>query len=255
MRYNKHTKDFTVLFMRPSQALWDVQPAGPRVSLWLWFVLVLGSWTLLHAVTRTLFDIEAASPSVRFTWWTLWKVITWLGPTFILLRRAGVASASWLGLSTARGLGAALLWSTAWLAFQKVCEMQGLSLVARNAPPEHFSMVAGALLVAPLFEEIMFRGALLRLLRARGYGRERAVWVSALAFTVLHLPGWISRFGFDATIPSRFGGIMLFGVGVGYLAWRVPSLWGPIALHFLNNAWATRALDMLMSVHACETQL
>jgi membrane protease YdiL (CAAX protease family) len=190
--------------------------------------------------------IDAASPGVRFAWWTLGKVITWLGPTFMFLRRAGVASASWLGLSTARGLRAALLWSAAWLAFQNGCEMLQISVVTRDAPPDNYYALAGPLLVAPCFEEILFRGAMLRLMRAWGYRRDLVVWTSALAFTVLHLPGWIFRLGFSTMLANLFAGIMFFGLAAGYLAWRVPTLWGPIALHFLNNLWTTRALDVVM---------
>jgi hypothetical protein len=35
---------------------------------------------------------------------------------------------------------------------------------------------------------------------------------------VLHLPGWLFRFGFSTLLAGLFGGIMLFGLAAGYLA-------------------------------------
>jgi membrane protease YdiL (CAAX protease family) len=220
----------------------QMQPVDPRASIAEWLALILGLWTLVHVLSHTLLNIDAASGGVRFAWFTLAKLVVWLLPTVRLLRRAGVASLHWLGLSTVRGLGLALLWSAAWLAFLALCEWQNWSMVARGPSPEGFELAA-PLLVAPLFEELAFRGAMLRIIRARGYRRDIAVVVNALAFAALHVPGWFFRLGFSVMIAKSFVGVALFGLAAGYLAWATPSLWGPIVLHFANNAWSTRALD------------
>lgn len=121
-------------------------------------------------------------------------------------------------------------------------------LVARGVLPDAYALIGG-LVVAPLLEELAFRGAMLRLMRAHGYTRTAAVWINATAFAALHLPGWCFRFGFSLMVVKSFAGIALFGLVTSYLAWSTPTLWGPIALHFANNAWSTRAiaawLDML----------
>jgi membrane protease YdiL (CAAX protease family) len=111
-----------------------------------------------------------------------------------------------------------------------------------NLTPHH---LVGALLVAPIFEELLFRGAMLRALRERGLGRGPAVLASALAFAALHLPGWIVHKGLDPSIVASFFGVAAFGVVLGHLGWRAPSLWAPIALHAANNLLSTGALGWL----------
>jgi hypothetical protein len=79
-----------------------------------------------------------------------------------------------------------------------------------------------ATLVAPLCEEIAFRGYLQTTILAR---RTPAVAIAAssLLFAVIHLD------------PVRLPALLVLGALFGWLAWRSGSLWPAIAAHAANN--------------------
>lgn len=78
---------------------------------------------------------------------------------------------------------------------------------------------------AGLGEELFFRGGLMRLLGGvRSIGTHKAIWISAIIFSALHL----QFFGF---VPR-----MILGVFFGYLLAWSGSLWLPILMHIINNS-------------------
>jgi membrane protease YdiL (CAAX protease family) len=79
-----------------------------------------------------------------------------------------------------------------------------------------------ATVVAPVCEEIAFRGYLQTTLLAR---RTPAVAIagSTLLFALIHLD------------PVRFPALLVLGAVFGWLAWRSGSLWPAIAAHAANN--------------------
>lgn len=89
------------------------------------------------------------------------------------------------------------------------------------------SLVMGILLVgilAPLAEELFFRGAMLRLFTTGRMNVHLAVWLTALIFSALH--GQV--YGF---VPR-----MLLGGIFGYAAVWSRSLWVPVLMHMFNNS-------------------
>ena len=88
------------------------------------------------------------------------------------------------------------------------------------------SLVMGILLVgmlAPLAEELFFRGCLQRLFTTGGMNIHLAVWITAIIFSAMH--GQV--YGF---VPR-----MLLGALFGYAAVWSRSLWVPVLMHDLNN--------------------
>ncbi|MGM9852743.1 MAG: lysostaphin resistance A-like protein [Muribaculaceae bacterium] len=88
------------------------------------------------------------------------------------------------------------------------------------------SLVMGILLVgmlAPLAEELFFRGCLQRLFTTGGMNVHLAVWLTAIIFSAMH--GQV--YGF---VPR-----MLLGALFGYAAVWSHSLWVPVLMHALNN--------------------
>ena len=84
-------------------------------------------------------------------------------------------------------------------------------------------MIVG--IFAGLGEELFFRGGLMRLLGGvKSIGTHKAIWISAIIFSTLHL----QFFGF---VPR-----MLLGVFFGYLLAWSGSLWLPILMHIINNS-------------------
>lgn len=93
-------------------------------------------------------------------------------------------------------------------------------------------LVVAAVLIAPVVEEIFFRGMIFRSLR-NGLGVAAAAVISGSFFGMLH---WDF-----ATVERLLQVIPLiaFGIALALLyAWS-GSLWGPIVLHCFNNALAS----------------
>ena len=218
-------------------------PRGMLLALWMLGVLLL--WTAAHALNRWLLALDESTQACRFAWWTGAKLVAWLVPTWFLLRRCADASARWLGLTTGKGLAVAWMWSVLWIGIQEAGVRLHLPLFSRAPAELAWSALATSLLVAPLFEELLFRGAMLRVMKEAGYARGVSVLVCAVAFAMLHVPGWIFRRGLDPAIGGALLSMWAFGTVAGFLAWRVPSLWAPILLHAANNFWSTGALAWL----------
>jgi membrane protease YdiL (CAAX protease family) len=89
--------------------------------------------------------------------------------------------------------------------------------------------VAALVLVAPIVEELLFRGCVFGRFEAYRYGVSGAI-VSALMFAVVH--------GVLALLPFYFG----VGIILAWLCHRTHSLWPSMALHCLNNGIAVIAV-------------
>jgi membrane protease YdiL (CAAX protease family) len=94
-------------------------------------------------------------------------------------------------------------------------------------PPLALAVLVGAAtLLAPLCEELAFRGHLLSALRLR-WRPGPAIGLSALAFAAIHLD------------PVRFPALLFLGVLYGWMRWRTGSVWPAVLAHAVNNAAAT----------------
>lgn len=82
--------------------------------------------------------------------------------------------------------------------------------------------------IAPLGEEMVFRGALLAYLQAR-FRASVAVVASAALFALVHMPQ------LHAYWPAILG-IFALGVGAGYARWRSGSVLAAIVVHMSYNA-------------------
>lgn len=84
-------------------------------------------------------------------------------------------------------------------------------------------IVALILIVAPLIEEMIFRGFLLRVFEYRIGDVTRAVLLNALIFAIFHFNPW------------WFVQIFILGIFMGYLAWKTDSILLSFTLHFCVN--------------------
>lgn len=79
-------------------------------------------------------------------------------------------------------------------------------------------------ILAPIFEEILFRGILLRGLLQNGISPILAIFLSSFLFGLAHLNPW------------QFLGAGLLGAVFGFVYYRTKALWICIFLHALNNS-------------------
>ncbi|MBR6346512.1 MAG: CPBP family intramembrane metalloprotease [Bacteroidales bacterium] len=81
-------------------------------------------------------------------------------------------------------------------------------------------------IMAPLFEEWLCRGEILRGLLRRGMRPFWAIIISALFFAVIHGNPW-------QAVPA-----LLIGCLMGYIYYKTGSLWLTMLIHFVNNTIA-----------------
>ena len=98
-------------------------------------------------------------------------------------------------------------------------------------PAVVLALLPVVVLIGPLVEELLFRGALLSVLRTR-LGDGWAIAVSAILFGAVHLPdlGWLWY-----AVPN----LVLIGVFCAWLRVRSGSIWPGFVAHAANNALAT----------------
>jgi membrane protease YdiL (CAAX protease family) len=98
-----------------------------------------------------------------------------------------------------------------------------LDLVLTSADPLALSCFAlTALVVAPLFEELLFRGVLLPVAGQR-LGGAGAVILSAAVFAIAHLS------------LAELAPLFVLGLGLGWLRWRSGRLGSAVLMHALWN--------------------
>lgn len=100
-----------------------------------------------------------------------------------------------------------------------------LDLVLTSSDPRAlFCLAFTATVLAPLFEEVLFRGVLLPVLAQR-WGAPLAVLASAAVFALAHLS------------LSELAPLFVLGIGLGTLRWRSGRLGASVLMHALWNGF------------------
>ncbi len=133
-------------------------------------------------------------------WIALYPAVNWLGQL-----NQGMPMPEWLQQ-----------WEAQQMALIEQVLMGDLSL--------GFSLAVMALTPA-ICEEVLFRGYFQRQVE-RGTGVAIGIILSGVVFAIFHLR-------LSQVLP-----LALLGIFLAYLAWRTGSLWIPVIIHFLNNAYA-----------------
>lgn len=107
---------------------------------------------------------------------------------------------------------------------------------AKYAPISTFALLAGAVLVAPICEEIFFRGFLFG-----GLLHRMSFWPAALLSAFL--------FGLAHGDVGSFAVLFVFGIVLAYVRWRTGSIWPGIVIHAANNAIAGLAIILALTGH------
>jgi len=170
---------------------------------------------------------------------------------FLLLRTYGPESAVHDFLAVRRTaaallplgavLGAALAIPASWL-LERLTQRwppaepgdQFAELLSSAGTIQQWMIAAGVVVVGPLAEEALFRGALFGPLRKR-YGRGAVIVVTSVLFAAVHME------------PRRMVPIFAVGVIVGYLRSESGSLWPALAAHLGFNALPVAELLTLPS--------
>ena len=93
---------------------------------------------------------------------------------------------------------------------------------------EHPSVLIGLVLFAPIAEEFLFRGFLFRGWEESRLGIGGAIFLTSLTWALIH--GQYDVYGLIF--------IFILGVVLGIARWKTGSIYAPILIHLVNNAFA-----------------
>lgn len=214
------------------------------LPLLVWLGSLYGGWALLWGAHERW--LAQLSPGWELLFWTLAKLLVWFGPALLWLRSLGVPALEGLGITrpTRAGVGWGLFYSALWLA---LCEGQVWAGTPRPTTDTLTLAHGSAVLVAPLLEELLFRGFLRGRLRALGLGAWATVLLCAALFALLHLPGWIATGRYAGLeVLRELGGLTLTGLCFGLVRERGGVICAAVPLHFVNNLWSSGVLGYLL---------
>ena len=87
-------------------------------------------------------------------------------------------------------------------------------------------LIIAVAIIAPIGEELLFRGFLQQFLEQNWKDITRAILITSLFFSIIHMnPYWFIQ-------------IYVLGVMLGFLSWKTNSIFPPLILHALNNGTA-----------------
>lgn len=179
------------------------------------FLLLSGTVAAADATTELVVALAVANVAVLAVF--LWRRWTPLSPGWLLTRPWGV-----LVWTVVASLGMAIPFT--WLQ-EHLPALPNLVEAEMRGILSNYWGYAVVGLLAPLAEEIVFRGGVLRALlgRMRPWG---AVAVSALLFSLVH--------GNPAQMPYAF----VAGLLLGWMYWRTGSVVPGVVYHWVNNSLA-----------------
>jgi len=216
---------------------------APGLGLSIWWLAVffegqlalmfcLALLSLIDISQNLLFGITLAGIPVIAAAARAFPRQPWGGPFAFPLRfgTARVIGLSLLGLAAASLFGS---WCAPWIAewLHRPSTLQEVVPIIRfGLGMNPVATVVSVVIVAPICEEIIFRGLLYGALENR-LGVAGAILISAVVFAVVHLQ------------ITYFIGLLGVGIVLGWARWKTGSLGLPIVLHIINNAAAMLMLQ------------
>ncbi|SDE17760.1 CPBP family intramembrane glutamic endopeptidase [Riemerella columbipharyngis] len=98
---------------------------------------------------------------------------------------------------------------------------------------KEYILILVTVILAPILEEILFRGIVMKGLINRGINPKSAILMSALAFGITHANPWQSA------------GAFLMGLALGLVYYKTESIYASILLHSFNNL-----ISVLMMIYS-----
>ena len=134
-----------------------------------------------------------------------------------------------------------LLWTIGFLIFvlgvEFVLYQFGILEIDKWNHPLGSSIIriAGAVILAPIAEELIFRGLILNVLAKRKLNIHLAIFIQAVFFVLLH------NFTYQNSLTSNIGIVqsLVDATLFGYARYHTKSLYTPIAMHMTGNFIAT----------------
>ena len=157
----------------------------------------------------------------------------------ILIKRQKIKSQH-LDIRKPKSLKSYLVWTIGFLAYVLLTEfsLSSFNVLEVNKWNHFFTpsiiLIFGAIILAPIAEELLFRGLILNILLKKKINIHWAILIQACFFVVLH------NFTYENTLSSNIGIVqslvdaMLFGYARVY----TKSIYTPITMHITGNTIA-----------------
>jgi uncharacterized protein len=207
------------------------------LSLFLAAFFVL--WTI-RATWAYAVDESIASPTCRAAYANLLKLFLWVVPAsaFAYWLRS-TPPAKYLGLSVRPSHRKGLLYLAITLGFLLAVTLFEITFGRKSFSGVNLASVPIPLallqfLISPLFEEILFRGLVMKELMTL-LPTYLANVLTSLLFVGAHLPYWLSHGGPTQAMFANCFGVFAFSVLAGWLFARSASTWPPTVAHIANN--------------------
>jgi uncharacterized protein len=210
--------------------------AYPTIPLVLsYYALLIVAWIGAWLIHERL-GVAGQTPLVDTLYWTMAKLLVWLLPACATLRiYFQVPVAAYLSLhGLRRGTQIGL---TLGVAFALISLVRDAFTRSFGLPVPDPGLV-NALVIAPLLEELLFRGFLLAALQETGLPFWQANVVTALMFLGLHLPGWYVMGSPNISDAAAMLGIVVVGLVAGLAKRLSGSTWGSTLFHAVNNLYS-----------------
>jgi membrane protease YdiL (CAAX protease family) len=202
-------------------------------SILLIYVAWVGAWITEQTIESH--SVLLSTSMSRVFYWLFMKLLLWILPALFIIR---VSKQKDFKVIDLKKLPSAIVWGVgsgliigAISVITKLFTHQAIFSFSLNWP------FLGGVIVAPILEEILFRGAVLPALKQQ-YGFTIANCITSLLFLGLHLPGWYFQSCLLQKLASPVSGalsIFLLGLVFGYIAHKSKTVTGSILAHIFNN--------------------
>lgn len=196
----------------------------------------LGAWLLERHLEHRV-ELLSTRES-RFVYWTAAKLLLWVLPAILLMRASGRSFREVMAFNRVRAI---LMWggligvALGLTAFPTKL-INGQPLFPTELSISFFS----AVFIAPIVEEIAFRGLILDWLK-QGCGFAAANLITSFFFLTIHMVGW----SFQGVLVENFmrplgGALSIFFISLllGFVAHKSRSVAASTLTHMLNNLFA-----------------
>lgn len=201
-------------------------------------VMILWSiaWLIKYQLDRQ--SMWLANGPGTSLFWLLAKVIVWILPTWWLIRLSG---RSLRDVVNARSWRSWVSWGTCIGLLISLSAVIPKWLQEKAILPHSLSdTTLSVLVIAPLFEEFLIRGAILgNLVPAMGF--RWANVIAATCFVILHMPGWFMMGVLHDKLMHPLTGVLsifVLGLCFGVATKKGGSFLGGSIAHFFNNLTA-----------------
>jgi len=200
------------------------------------FFIILVAWTgawLLQLALVSHFEVSE-NEFASFLYWFIAKVIIWILPAFWILRKCNMLNE----IFQVRSWRKTLAWGFGIGGILFALSL-GFRIVSGNPSLPYVSLLSflNIVIVAPVFEEFLMRGAVLSSLKQR-LPFITANIITAILFMLLHFPGWYFMGVLQMQLLNPLNGalaILIIGLLCGLAAEKGKSLSSAIIVHILNN--------------------